>query len=181
MPPKRRYHPHAQDRLWTQQEDKHMAPNGLCKFVVRQVKGLNALLTRPTTSKQGFLSRTISWNFNSSTGNNVARAQVIYHYTITIITNFYPPITLRVFLPNQLHSSHVFSIIFVCLCVSVSLFGHHVIAPNVFSCLPNAGTTRMPKIGYGSNKKTKHMAPNGFYKFVVRQVKGLHALLTDDK
>ena len=29
------------------------------------------------------------------------------------------------------------------------------------------GTTIMPKIGYGSAKKTKHMLPNGFYKFTV--------------
>ena len=30
------------------------------------------------------------------------------------------------------------------------------------------GTTVMPNIGYGSNKKTKHMLPSGFYKFTVR-------------
>lgn len=29
----------------------------------------------------------------------------------------------------------------------------------------------MPSIGYGSNKKTRHMMPNGFYKFVVNNVK----------
>ena len=29
----------------------------------------------------------------------------------------------------------------------------------------------MPNIGYGSNKKTRHMMPNGFYKFVVNNVK----------
>merc|ERR1711920_55969 len=32
------------------------------------------------------------------------------------------------------------------------------------------GTTRMPRIGYGSNKKTRHMLPNGFYKVKVQQV-----------
>jgi large subunit ribosomal protein L32e len=31
------------------------------------------------------------------------------------------------------------------------------------------GTSLMPKIGYGSAKKTRHMAPNGFYKFKVRR------------
>ena len=29
----------------------------------------------------------------------------------------------------------------------------------------------MPSIGYGSNKKTRHMLSNGFYKFVVNNVK----------
>ena len=29
----------------------------------------------------------------------------------------------------------------------------------------------MPSIGYGSNKKTRHMMANGFYKFVVNNVK----------
>lgn len=30
------------------------------------------------------------------------------------------------------------------------------------------GTTIMPNVGYGSAKKTKHMLPNGYYKFQVR-------------
>ena len=29
----------------------------------------------------------------------------------------------------------------------------------------------MPSIGYGSNKKTKNIMPDGFYKFVVNNVK----------
>ena len=29
----------------------------------------------------------------------------------------------------------------------------------------------MPSIGYGSNKKTKHLLPNGFFKFTVSNVK----------
>ena len=29
----------------------------------------------------------------------------------------------------------------------------------------------MPSIGYGSNKKTRHMMPDGFKKFVVHNVK----------
>lgn len=29
----------------------------------------------------------------------------------------------------------------------------------------------MPNCGYGSNKKTKHVMPNGFLKFVVNNVK----------
>merc|ERR1712194_561655 len=39
------------------------------------------------------------------------------------------------------------------------------------------GTTIMPKIGYGSAKKTKHMLPSGFYKFTVKQVSDLNMLL----
>merc|ERR1712203_1133765 len=39
------------------------------------------------------------------------------------------------------------------------------------------GTTIMPKIGYGSAKKTRHMLPNGFYKFTVKQIQDLEMLL----
>jgi len=39
------------------------------------------------------------------------------------------------------------------------------------------GTTRMPKIGYGSAKKTRHMLPNGFYKVVVNTKEDLNMLL----
>ena len=35
------------------------------------------------------------------------------------------------------------------------------------------GAIPMPKIGYGSDKKTKHLLPNGFYKFLVNNVKEL--------
>ncbi|XP_035219908.1 60S ribosomal protein L32-like [Stegodyphus dumicola] len=35
----------------------------------------------------------------------------------------------------------------------------------------------MPNIGYGSNKKTKHILPNGFRKVVVRNVKELEMLM----
>merc|ERR1712217_94054 len=39
------------------------------------------------------------------------------------------------------------------------------------------GTTIMPKIGYGSSKKTKHMLPSGFYKFTVKQVSDVEMLM----
>lgn len=39
------------------------------------------------------------------------------------------------------------------------------------------GTAIMPKIGYGSNKKTRHMCPNGFYKFNVEQLSDLEMLV----
>ncbi|XP_006893785.1 PREDICTED: 60S ribosomal protein L32-like [Elephantulus edwardii] len=39
------------------------------------------------------------------------------------------------------------------------------------------GQILMPTIGYGSNKKTKHMLPNGFRKFLVHNVKELEVLL----
>ena len=35
----------------------------------------------------------------------------------------------------------------------------------------------MPHIGYRSNKKAKHMLPNGFQKFLVHNIKGLEVLL----
>ena len=39
----------------------------------------------------------------------------------------------------------------------------------------------MPIIGYGSNKKTKHMLPSGFRKFLVHNVKELEVLLRCNK
>jgi len=39
----------------------------------------------------------------------------------------------------------------------------------------------MPKIGYGSNKKTKHLMPNGFKKFLVYNVRELELLLMHNK
>eukprot|EP00178_Gracilaria_changii_P016852 TRINITY_DN48303_c0_g1_i1.p1 TRINITY_DN48303_c0_g1~~TRINITY_DN48303_c0_g1_i1.p1 ORF type:complete len:132 (+),score=27.68 TRINITY_DN48303_c0_g1_i1:95-490(+) len=39
------------------------------------------------------------------------------------------------------------------------------------------GQLRMPKIGYGSNKATKHMLPNGFRKVLVHNVKELEVLM----
>ncbi|XP_037587828.1 60S ribosomal protein L32-like [Cebus imitator] len=39
----------------------------------------------------------------------------------------------------------------------------------------------MPNIGYGSNKKTEHMLPSGFWKFLVHNVKELEVLLMCNK
>uniref|UniRef100_F6Z8V1 60S ribosomal protein L32 n=1 Tax=Xenopus tropicalis TaxID=8364 RepID=F6Z8V1_XENTR len=43
------------------------------------------------------------------------------------------------------------------------------------------GQILMPNIGYGSNKKTKHMLPTGFKKFLVHNVKELEVLLMSNK
>ncbi|KAB1264120.1 60S ribosomal protein L32 [Camelus dromedarius] len=43
------------------------------------------------------------------------------------------------------------------------------------------GQILMPSIGYGSNKKTKHMLPSGFRKFLVHNVKELEVLLMCNK
>merc|ERR1712050_305859 len=43
------------------------------------------------------------------------------------------------------------------------------------------GAIRMPKIGYGSNKKTRHLLPNGFYKFRVSNVNELELLLMHNR
>merc|ERR1712146_554833 len=43
------------------------------------------------------------------------------------------------------------------------------------------GQLRMPKIGYGSNVRTKHVLPNGFKKFVVSNVKDLELLLMHNR
>ncbi|XP_074252332.1 large ribosomal subunit protein eL32-like [Saimiri boliviensis] len=43
------------------------------------------------------------------------------------------------------------------------------------------GQILMPNIGYGSNKKTKHMLPSGFRKFLVHSMKDLEVLLMCNK
>ncbi|XP_059514704.1 large ribosomal subunit protein eL32-like [Myotis daubentonii] len=43
------------------------------------------------------------------------------------------------------------------------------------------GQILMPNIGYGSNKKTKHMLPSGFRKFLVLNVKEFEVLLMRNK
>ncbi|KAK9837161.1 hypothetical protein WJX81_007293 [Elliptochloris bilobata] len=39
----------------------------------------------------------------------------------------------------------------------------------------------MPNIGYGSNKKTRHLLPSGFYKFVVHNLKELEVLMMHNR
>ncbi|XP_044770838.1 60S ribosomal protein L32-like [Neomonachus schauinslandi] len=43
------------------------------------------------------------------------------------------------------------------------------------------GQNLMPNVGYGSNKKTKHMLPSGFRKFLVHNIKELEVLLMCNK
>uniref|UniRef100_A0A914WH93 60S ribosomal protein L32 n=1 Tax=Plectus sambesii TaxID=2011161 RepID=A0A914WH93_9BILA len=43
------------------------------------------------------------------------------------------------------------------------------------------GQRRMPKIGYGNDKLTRHMLPNGFKKVVVKNVKDLDMLLMQNR
>ncbi|XP_059940075.1 large ribosomal subunit protein eL32-like [Mesoplodon densirostris] len=43
------------------------------------------------------------------------------------------------------------------------------------------GQILMPNIGYWSNKKTKHMLPSGFWKFLVHNIKELEVLLMCNK
>merc|ERR1712168_159870 len=43
------------------------------------------------------------------------------------------------------------------------------------------GQYLMPNIGYGSNKKTKHICPDGFKKFLVHNVKELEVLMMQNK
>jgi large subunit ribosomal protein L32e len=43
------------------------------------------------------------------------------------------------------------------------------------------GTIPQPSIGYGSDKNTRNMLPNGFYKFVVHNPKELEMLLMHNR
>jgi large subunit ribosomal protein L32e len=39
----------------------------------------------------------------------------------------------------------------------------------------------MPKIGYGSNSKTRHVCPDGFKKFVINNVADLELLMMHNR
>ena len=43
------------------------------------------------------------------------------------------------------------------------------------------GAELMPNIGYGSNAKTRHLRPNGFYTFRINNVKELELLLMHNR
>mmetsp|Transcript_1965 Transcript_1965/g.5178 ORF Transcript_1965/g.5178 Transcript_1965/m.5178 type:complete len:134 (+) Transcript_1965:53-454(+) len=43
------------------------------------------------------------------------------------------------------------------------------------------GTVRMPNIGYGSDKRTRHMMPSGFRRFVVNNVADLEMLMMHNR
>ena len=43
------------------------------------------------------------------------------------------------------------------------------------------GTGKQVNIGYGSDKKTRHVLPNGFYKFTVSNVKDLEMLMMNNR
>merc|ERR1739838_1089840 len=43
------------------------------------------------------------------------------------------------------------------------------------------GLTLLVNIGYGSDKKTRHMMPSGFYKFTISTVKELEMLLMQNR
>jgi large subunit ribosomal protein L32e len=43
------------------------------------------------------------------------------------------------------------------------------------------GTIPQPSIGYGTDKKTRNLLPNGFYKFVVHNAKELEMLLMHNR
>mmetsp|Transcript_35626 Transcript_35626/g.87125 ORF Transcript_35626/g.87125 Transcript_35626/m.87125 type:complete len:137 (+) Transcript_35626:140-550(+) len=43
------------------------------------------------------------------------------------------------------------------------------------------GTRPLVKIGYGSNKKTKYLAPDGFKRFLVNNARDLEALLMHNR
>ncbi|XP_045699508.1 60S ribosomal protein L32-like [Phyllostomus hastatus] len=48
-------------------------------------------------------------------------------------------------------------------------------------CRRFKGQILMPNVGYGSNKKTKHMLPSDFWKFLIHNVKELEVLLMCNK
>lgn len=43
------------------------------------------------------------------------------------------------------------------------------------------GKVTMPNIGYGSNKKTRHLLRNGFYKYLVHNVDELDVLMMQNR
>ncbi|KAG5519003.1 hypothetical protein PMAC_002534 [Pneumocystis sp. 'macacae'] len=43
------------------------------------------------------------------------------------------------------------------------------------------GQIAMPRIGYGSDKRTRHMRPGGYYTFLIRNVSDVDVLLMHNK
>ncbi len=43
------------------------------------------------------------------------------------------------------------------------------------------GAIPMANVGYGSNKKTRNLLPNGFYKFLVHNVEEVNMLLMHNR
>ncbi|XP_006819595.1 large ribosomal subunit protein eL32-like [Saccoglossus kowalevskii] len=43
------------------------------------------------------------------------------------------------------------------------------------------GQYKMPNVGYGTNKKTKHLMPDGFHKFLVHNVRELEVLMMSNR
>lgn len=43
------------------------------------------------------------------------------------------------------------------------------------------GKVLMPNIGYGSNRKTRHILPNGFFKYLVHNVNELDVLMMQNR
>jgi large subunit ribosomal protein L32e len=43
------------------------------------------------------------------------------------------------------------------------------------------GTGKEPKIGYGSNKRTRNILPNGFYQFMVSNVADVETLMMNNR
>ena len=43
------------------------------------------------------------------------------------------------------------------------------------------GYPKLVKIGYGTDKKTRHVLPNGFRKFLIRKVEDLELLLMNNR
>ncbi len=63
--------------------------------------------------------------------------------------------------------------------VAYGLTHTHSCIAQIDSCVRRRfkGAILMPKIGYGSNKKTKHLMPNGYRRFVVSNVADVDLLL----
>lgn len=56
------------------------------------------------------------------------------------------------------------------------------LAPSRAACVCSAkGVTKTPKVGYGSDKETRHRVPGGWYKFVVSNLKELEVLLMSNR
>ena len=55
-------------------------------------------------------------------------------------------------------------------------------APPACPSAPSStGNILLPQAGYGTNAKTRHLLPSGFYKFTVNSVKELEMLLMQNR
>ncbi|KAK8797581.1 hypothetical protein WA158_005927 [Blastocystis sp. Blastoise] len=86
---------------------------------------------------------------------------------------------LIIYLQSPITDNHIESIIII-----IFMLNQHWRKPKGIDCRARRrfrGATPMPRIGYGSNKLTRHMLPNGLRKYVINNVRDLELLMMHNR